>query len=244
MIAILSIFLACIASAAARVSPLLLVPEPRDGLLADPDEFAAMDITPRVATPPLGYAEHLKIVQEHYLVLEGKHPPVYYFFCTVYYLPRESGFTAARGFDMQPSTRVPGHTLPKSFANAVKMEGTGKLATPTPAGKTYITYQGEYRQRSLGNRNNTLYPRKSAAVHLRNPLFRHGTPLRVLDPAIYRNFGATDFSTGDTGGGLFRSQIDLYWGEDDPLSPLETYRPASCDIAIRWMVPVIISEPK
>ncbi len=120
------------------------------------------------------------------------------------------------------------------------MEGTGKLEKPGPNGQTYIDYLGNYRKHSLGNRNNVLTARKSAAVHLRNPLFKHGTPLRVLDPQIFNTFGSTDFETGDTGGGLFKSQIDLYWGEDDPRDPLNIFRPASCDVAVRWIVPVIV----
>ena len=141
---------------------------------------------------------------------------------------------------MRTDTRLRGRKFPKSFVDAVRMEGTGRLAKPGPAGHEYISYLGNYRSRSIGNRNNPLVPRGSAAVHRRNPLFRHGTPLRVLDSAVFNSFGATAFETGDTGGGLFRSQIDLYWGEDDPLGPRDIYRPASCDISVRWMVPVII----
>jgi hypothetical protein len=32
-------------------------------------------------------------------------------------------------------------------------------------------------------------------------------------------FGSTSWKIGDTGGGLRRWQIDLYWGEDEPLGP-------------------------
>ncbi len=120
------------------------------------------------------------------------------------------------------------------------MEGTGRLEKPGPKGQKYIDYLGQYRTKPLGNRNNKLTERKSAAVHQRNPLFKHGTPLRVLDPQIFNTFGSSDFETGDTGGGLFNSQIDLYWGEDDPMDAINIFRPASCDVAVRWIVPVIV----
>ena len=62
-----------------------------------------------------------------------------------------------------------------------------------------------------------------------------------MDHEIYNEFGAVRMEVGDTGGGLYKSQIDLYWGEDDPLGPgIDVWRPASCDVAVRWIVPVLI----
>ncbi len=229
-----------LSSGAAFGSLLLVFPEPREGLFADAEEFANLAPPRETAVGPHGFARHFNALQQHYLAVEGKHPPVYYFFCTVYYIPRETGFTVERGFDMTPDTRLRGKTFARSFARAVRMEGTGRLARPGPEGQKYIDYLGQYRKHSIGNRNNVLTDRKSAAVHRRNPLFRHGTQLRVLDPQIFNTFGSTGFETGDTGGGLFRSQIDLYWGEDDPMGPLDIFRPASCDVAVRWIVPVIV----
>ncbi|MEO0445687.1 MAG: hypothetical protein AAF191_06375, partial [Verrucomicrobiota bacterium] len=108
-------------------------------------------------------------------------------------------------------------------------------------GKNYLNYQGKYHPRILGNRNNTLQPRESIAVHRYNPLFGKGTRAWILDPELYHQFGAIRYQVGDTGGGLFRSQIDLYWGEDDPLGPgPDIWRPASCDVAVRWVVPVLV----
>lgn len=224
----------------ALASPLLFVAEPGQGLLGNADDFAELTGPGEMAGPHHGFARHFKAVQQHFLAIEGRHPPVYYFFCTVYYVPRESGFTAAAGFNMRPDTRLRVRKLPKSFVDAVRMEGTGRLEEPASGGRNYISHPGDFRHHPIGNRNNILVPRKSAAVHRRNPLFRHGTPLWVLDPAVFHAFGATAFETGDTGGGLFRSQIDLYWGEDDPFGPREMYRPASCGISVRWIVPVII----
>jgi hypothetical protein len=221
-------------------SLLLAVPEPRSGLFADAEEFAKLGLNAETAVGPHGFSRHFNAVQQHYLALEGKHPPIHYFFCTVYYIPRETGFTEERGFDMRPDPRLRGGKFGRSFARAVRMEGSGRLAQPGPKGEDYIDYLGKYRKHPIGNRNNILTDRKSAAVHRHNPLFRHGTPLRVLDPHIFNTFGSTAFETGDTGGGLFRGQIDLYWGEDDPMGPLDLFRPASCDVAVRWIVPVIV----
>ncbi len=61
---------------------------------------------------------------------EGTVYRVYY--CTIYYTPRESGFTAERGFD---DTRVSapglkGRKYPLAFLQAVKREGFGRLSEP------------------------------------------------------------------------------------------------------------------
>jgi hypothetical protein len=221
-------------------SPLLIPEEPAEGLLGDAAAYTRLAAPGEGPAQALGYAQHMRAVQRHYLAVEGRHPPVYYFFCTVYYVPRQSGFTAEAGFDMRPDTRLKGKPFPRSFVRAVRMEGTGKLAEAAPDGRHFINHLGGYLKAPLGNRNNVLTPRKSAAVHRRNSLFTHGTRLRVMDPAVYHSFGATGFETGDTGGGLFPSQIDLYWGEDDPRGPMEIARPASCEIAVRWIVPVIV----
>lgn len=237
---ILASLLGLVAPAAA--SPLLGIPEPREGLFDDPDTFASVSDPAEISVGARGYAAHFNMLQQHYLAVLGKHPPVYYFFCTVYYTPRESGFVGAKGFDMTPDTRLKGKKFPKSFVNAVKVEGFGRLAKPSTGGSNYISYLGTYYNRILGNRNNTLIDRTSAAVHSRNPLLRKGTALKILDPYVYNCFGGTDFECADTGGGLHRSQIDLYWGEDDPLDSLHIYEPASCPINVRWIVPVIVGE--
>jgi hypothetical protein len=229
-----------LAAMAAAGSELLRFPEPGDGLLGDTGRFSRLAPADSPAAGPPGYARHLQTVQRHYLAVEGRHPPVYYFFCSVYYVPRESGFTEAAGFDTR-QTRLGRRQVARDFRRAVRMEGTGRLNQPGPGGKNHISYLGEFRKHPLGNRNNPLIARRSAAVHRRNPLFRHGSRMQVLDPLVFQEFGATRFETADTGGGLVHSQIDLYWGEDDPLGPMEIYRPAGCRFGVRWIVPVIVS---
>ncbi len=227
-------------------SPLLNVPEPRKGLFADPADFAQIGEPTAVSSGARTFSEHFNTLQQHYLAVDGKHPPVFYFFCTVYYTPRESGFTAERGFDTTPDTRstLGGRKFAKSFLRATSMEGFGRMSRPTSRGSKYLKYDGRwgYGTRPLGNRNNTLIDRKSAAVHRSSRIFKKGIALKVLDPQIYNCFGGTEFETADTGGGLFQTQIDLYWGEDDPLGPRNLFEPVSCDVAVRWLVPVIVGR--
>ena len=173
-------------------------------------------------------------------------PEVRRFFCTVYYTPKETGFTAAGGFDMTPETRtgLDGRKFARSFLRAVSVEGFGRLAEPFE-GKDYIKYDGRwgYAKRSLGNRNNTLVPRRSAAVHRRNPLFSKGRQITILDPDIYAALGTVDWRIADTGGGLHWWQIDLYWDEDDPLGPgIDIFRPKHCPLAVSRWIPVAIEK--
>ncbi len=176
--------------------------------------------------------------------LGGSKDLVRRFFCTVYYTPLETGFTAERGFDMTPETRsgLGGRKYARSFLKAVKVEGFGRLKEPFE-GKGYVKYDGRwgYHKRILGNRNNTLLPRRSAAVHRRNPLFTKGSSLTILDPNVFGALGTVDWRVDDTGGGLHWWQIDLYWDEDDPLGPgIDIFRPRHCPLAVSGWIPVAI----
>ncbi|MCB1086871.1 MAG: hypothetical protein KDM63_07485, partial [Verrucomicrobiae bacterium] len=163
--------------------------------------------------------------------------------CTIYYTPRESGFTKSGGFNVSPSQpRGLSREFPADFVKATGIEGFGLMEEEDKSG-AYLKYDGSwgYRSRILGNRNNTLRDRESLAVHRRNPLFVPGGRVWILDPELYNTFGSLRYQTADTGGGLYRSQIDIYWGEDDPLGPgADIWRPATCDVAVRWIVPVLI----
>ncbi len=224
-------------------SPLLNVAEAGGvGLLGDAGEFA------RLGEPgdfPAGVRSLVSVAETrrtHRAALGLKPLPTYYLFCTVYYTPRESGFTEEGGFDMTPETRtgLAGRTFPRSFLRAVMTEGFGRIKTAYN-GMEYIKYDGRwgFAKASLGNRNNALKDRISAAVHRRNDLFGRGTRIAVLDAEVANTFGNVHFEAADTGGGLYFSRIDLYWGEDDPLGPgVDIFRPASCGVAVRWIVPV------
>lgn len=214
---------------------ILAIRESGAGLLSDPAEFAAIAPTRSVAVEGIrSYTEALADVYETF----DRPPETHYFFCTVYYTPRESGFTKAGGYNVTPvSPKGLSRSFPADFVKATGIEGFGKLANSSQ----YLKYDGTwgYRERILGNRNNTLIDRESLAVHRGNPLFSPGARVWILDPELYNTFGSLRYRTADTGGGLYRSQIDIYWGEDDPLGPgADIWRPATCDVAVRWIVPV------
>ena len=217
---------------------ILAIRVPGVGLLADPAEFTAIAPPRAVAVEGIrSYTEALADVYETF----DQPPETHYFFCTVYYTPRESGFTKAGGYNVAPA--IPkglSRAFPSDFVKATGIEGFGKIANPAGAGQ-YLKYDGTwgFRDRILGNRNNTLVDRESLAVHKGNPLFSPGARVWILDPELYNTFGSLRYRTADTGGGLYRSQIDIYWGEDDPLGPgADIWRPATCDVAVRWIVPV------
>ena len=219
---------------------IITVPEAPPGLLGDPEEFC--EIAPPRAQAVKGIRRYTEALAAIYETFENP-PETHYFFCTVYYTPRETGFTKERGFNMTPATpRGLSRSFSADFVKATGIEGFGVMEEPNGS-SPYLKYDGTwgYRTRILGNRNNTLQDRESIAVHRRNSLFAPGVRVWILDPAFYHTFGALRYQTADTGGGLYQSQIDLYWGEDDPLGPgADIWRPATCDVAVRWIVPVLI----
>lgn len=178
---------------------------------------------------------------------EGKAYRVYY--CTIYYTPRESGFTAARGFD---DTRISapglkGRKYPAAFLEAVKREGFGRLSEPVN-GRAYLQYIGsgryQFAKTPLGNRGNLLIPRISCAVSNRNPFLRRGQMVRIQSPTVEEVTGSREWRVEDTGGGLHPLQIDLYWGEDDPLGAVGRMRarPAGTRMEYAFDVKVLVKR--
>jgi hypothetical protein len=178
---------------------------------------------------------------------EGKAYQVYY--CTIYYTPRESGFTAERGFD---DTRVSapglkGRKYPAAFLEAVKREGFGRLGEPVN-GQAYLQYVGggryQFAKAALGNRGNVLVPRVSCAVSKSNPFLRRGQVLQIQSPTVEEVTGSREWRVEDTGGGLHPLQIDLYWGEDDPLGAVGRMRarPAGTRMEYAFDVKVLIKR--
>lgn len=211
---------------------------PGEGLLATPEEFA--DIVPPRAVPAEGLRFFTEVLGALYDTF-SEPPESHYFFCTVYYTPLEAGFTADRGFNLSPKVMKGsgGRKFASDFIRATVMEGFARLAEPIN-GKPYLAYNGKLHARILGNRGNELVTRESIAVNTKNPLVPSGRKVWVLDPEVYNQFGATLYHVGDTGGGLFRNQIDLYWGEDAPRGPGSgVARAASCDLSVKWIVPVL-----
>src|SRR6266516_3506682 len=96
------------------------------------------------------------------------HDGEYFVVCTLYYTPKESGFTFQRGFDATPVTK-PGlnsRTYPRDFLRSVKKEGFGRIVTPVN-GRHYIRYNGgdsfAFSSTPTGG-GGTLVARYSAAI--------------------------------------------------------------------------------
>jgi len=145
----------------------------------------------------------------------------YFIVCTLYYTPKESGFTFERGFD---ATRVSkpglrGRAYPRDFLRSVMKEGYGRITTPVN-GRNYICYnRGSYGFSSAqSGGGGTLVARFSAAARTQGGL-RRGLVLETPAPEVERVFGSARWKIVDTGGGLRRWQLDCYYGEDEPLGP-------------------------
>jgi len=149
------------------------------------------------------------------------HAGEYFIVCTLYYTPKESGFTFERGFD---ATRVSkaglrGRAYPRDFLRSVMKEGYGRITTPVN-GRNYIRYnRGSYGFSSApSGGGGTLVAHFSAAAKTQGPLHR-GLMLETPAAEVERVFGSTRWKIVDTGGGLRRWQLDCYYGEDEPLGP-------------------------
>jgi hypothetical protein len=71
----------------------------------------------------------------------GGHAGEYFIVCTLYYTPKESGFTSGRGFDATRVTKrgLRGRTYPRDFLRSVMKEGCGRITTPVN-GHNYLRY--------------------------------------------------------------------------------------------------------
>ena len=150
------------------------------------------------------------------------HAGEYFIVCTLYYTPKESGFTFERGFDAALVTKpgLHGRKYPRDFLRSVKKEGFGRIITPVN-GRNYIRYNGGdsfgFASGPAGGGGN-LIARFSAAAKPQAGLHR-GLVLETSATEVQRVFGSTRWKIMDTGGGLRRWQLDLYYGEDEPLGP-------------------------
>ncbi len=175
---------------------------------------------------------------------EGKRYQTFY--CSLYYTPKESGFTAERGFDATPTTApgLRGRMYPKSFLAAVKLEGFGRMVEPVE-GKSYMRYAGNGRyafaKAPLGSRGNVLIPRKSAAVSTKNPYLRQKMNLIIDSPEVREVLGDGEWEVSDTGGGVHPLQIDLYWGEDEPLGPVGRNRARPSGTRMEYAFDILVT---
>jgi hypothetical protein len=151
------------------------------------------------------------------------HNGEYFVVCTLYYTPKESGFTFERGFDATPVTRpgLHGRTYPRDFLRSVKKEGFGRIVMPVN-GRYYIRYAGGdsfgFASHPTGG-GGVLVDRYSAAAKLGQSGLRRGAVIETQSPAVQKIFASTRWKIMDTGGGLRRWQMDCYFGEDEPLGP-------------------------
>jgi hypothetical protein len=177
----------------------------------------------------------------------GGHNGTYFVICTLYYTPVEAGFTAERGFDVTPETRpgLNGNTYPRDFLRAVKLEGYGRI-TKAVRGRKYIAYDGGnyvYDTAPKGRGITPLVPRKSAAVKLGQEELKGRTTLSTTSSEVEAVFGSNEWHIIDTGGGLRRWQLDLYWGEDEPRAPDAIGRPRGTDFEYAYSEVNISNEP-
>lgn len=151
------------------------------------------------------------------------HNGQYFVVCTLYYTPMESGFTFERGFDATPVTRpgLHGHSYPRDFLRSVRKEGFGRIITPVN-GRNYIRYNGgnsfAFASGPTGG-GGSLMAHFSAATKPGQSGLRHGVIIETPSSTVREIFGSTRWKIADTGGGLRRWQIDLYYGEDEPFGP-------------------------
>ena len=183
--------------------------------------FIFCESTSRAEIPWPEVVQRLAIENEKLARRPGGHAGEYFIVCTLYYTPKESGFTFERGFD---ATRISkpglhGHTYPRDFLHAVQKEGYGRITSPVN-GHNYIRYnRGSYGFAGPpSGGGGTLIAGSSAATRLSGPL-RRGMIVQTAAPEVQNVFRSTRWRIVDTGGGLRRWQMDCYYGEDEPLGP-------------------------
>lgn len=175
---------------------------------------------------------------------DGKQYQIFY--CSLYYTPKESGFTAERGFNatLVSAPGLRGRTYPQAFLDAVKLEGFGRMIEPV-GGKNYLRYAGNGRyafaQAPLGSRGNVLIPRKSAAVSTKSRFMRQKMNLIIDSPDVREVLGSTEWEVSDVGGGVHPLQIDLYWGEDEPLGPVGRNRARPSGTRMEYAFDVVVT---
>ena len=145
------------------------------------------------------------------------------FQCSVYYTPLETGFVQERGFEPALETRpgLGGRKYPKEFLRAVELEGFGHLKEPVE-GKDYLRYwsgKWGFADQPIDNRQRPLIPKHSCAISQPHALIAENAIIAIRCDGLPMDFHKLRWHITDTGSGLKARQLDLYWGEDDPLGP-------------------------
>src|SRR5882762_11774117 len=133
------------------------------------------------------------------------HNGEYFVVCTLYYTPKESGFTFERGFDATPVTKpgLHGRKYPRDFLRSVKKEGFGQIVTPVN-GRNFIRYNGgdsyAFASHPTGG-GGVLIPRFSAALKSTQGSLRHGAIVETESADVQKVFRSNRWKIMDTGGG-------------------------------------------
>ena len=143
------------------------------------------------------------------------------FFCTIYYTPVESGFTAERGFDVTlvRAAGLHGRAYPHDFLLAVKKEGFGRITEPVNDCRYLRWIEGDryaFAKMPLGRRGEVLVPRRSCAISSRNKFLHQSDRLVIKSSMVQSETGSEEWIVNDTGPAVHPLQIDLYWGDDEP----------------------------
>src|SRR5436853_2542778 len=123
------------------------------------------------------------------------HNGEYFVVCTLYYTPKESGFTFERGFDATPVTKpgLGGRKYSRDFLRSVKKEGFGRIATPVD-GRHYIRYNAgnsfAFASTPTGG-GGTLVARFSAATKLGQSVLHRGLIVETSSSTVKEVFGST-----------------------------------------------------
>src|SRR6266550_2730015 len=129
------------------------------------------------------------------------HNGEYFVVCTLYYTPKESGFTFEQGFDATPVTKpgLRGRKYPRDFLRSVKKEGFGRITTPVN-GRHYLYYNGgnsyAFGSKPTGG-GGTLVARFSAAAKLGQSALRRGAMIETSSQTVREVFGSTRWKIVD-----------------------------------------------
>lgn len=149
------------------------------------------------------------------------------FSATLYYTPKESGFTANTNTTTMPFS---GRLVKTDFLLAVKQEGWGLLAQPVNGYNYLGYYQGAYHlannpQTSTGN---NLIPGQSAAGSPSGFIINSAS-IHTYNNSIQNTFNSSDWNIVDVGSLInVSTHVDLYYGDDNPAdNGLRYGRPAT-----------------
>lgn len=175
--------------------------------------------------------------------------------CTVYYTPRQSGFTAAKGFDMTlKDVKIGGvvYQLPHEFLQASQYEGWGEMTTAIngmfyifPRGQDDGSWTATLSAVPVGQKNIPLVPKGSTASGATHKIFPLQTVVKVKSDTVQTVFGNQNFTVVDTGEEVSGMHFDLYLGVDDPKGPglVQRKLPASTSYEEENVLVEIVSKP-